>query len=191
MGDSFYEYLLKQWLFTGKQEARYWHMYNATLAGLMHHLVVRTPRRTYVAERRPDGKLHHKMDHLVWMLSHDQGRWGFFPDGTRSKVWAGAGTRRGQGSVAGTGEGVEIDRVRQGWEQEWEELGGLMCTSKGITLGPTPLWDGPDRSPSAVRKGAAGVLSLWLEGNEIRAGIFFEGGSVYADSKACTCSPQR
>jgi hypothetical protein len=55
---------------TGRQEARYRRMYNATVTGLLGQLVVRTRRHTYLAERH--GRLHHKMDHLVW-LSPKQG----------------------------------------------------------------------------------------------------------------------
>mmetsp|Transcript_80888 Transcript_80888/g.142619 ORF Transcript_80888/g.142619 Transcript_80888/m.142619 type:complete len:881 (-) Transcript_80888:124-2766(-) len=63
LGDSFYEYLLKQYLQTGRTEPRYLRMYRATLKGLTTQLLVQTPKHTYIAERQVT--LHHKMDHLA------------------------------------------------------------------------------------------------------------------------------
>jgi hypothetical protein len=65
-GDSFFEYLLKQWLLTGKKEDRYRRMYDKAMDGLKnklwHHS---TPSNFgYISEWRNGGPVH-KMDHLV------------------------------------------------------------------------------------------------------------------------------
>ncbi|KIK62059.1 glycoside hydrolase family 47 protein [Collybiopsis luxurians FD-317 M1] len=83
-GDSYYEYLLKQYLQTGKTESVYREMYQEAMQGIHTHLVHHTPRKqmTYIAELHPkdfysninldslDGfKVHHKQDHLVCFLA--------------------------------------------------------------------------------------------------------------------------
>ncbi|KNC49575.1 mannosyl-oligosaccharide 1,2-alpha-mannosidase [Thecamonas trahens ATCC 50062] len=69
LGDSFYEYLLKQWLLTSKTEPKYRRMYDETVAGIRQHLVARSTKSglTYVAERMGN-RLVHKMDHLACFL---------------------------------------------------------------------------------------------------------------------------
>eukprot|EP00906_Rhabdomonas_costata_P030244 RCo042731 len=64
MGDSFYEYLLKQHLLTNEREPRYLRMYNASVKGLLNELLVVTPKFSYVSER-VNGGLNHRMDHLA------------------------------------------------------------------------------------------------------------------------------
>jgi hypothetical protein len=44
-GDSYYEYLLKQYLQTGRSEPRYRAMYDEALSGIREFLVKRSPRR--------------------------------------------------------------------------------------------------------------------------------------------------
>jgi len=64
MGDSFYEYLLKYWLLTGKKHERYKRMYLEATRGLLSKLVRTEGERTFVADIK-NGRLDMKMDHLV------------------------------------------------------------------------------------------------------------------------------
>ena len=64
MGDSFYEYLLKYWLLTGKKHERYKRMYLESTRGLIARLVQTQGELTFVAESK-NGRLVRKMDHLV------------------------------------------------------------------------------------------------------------------------------
>ncbi|PVH95346.1 glycoside hydrolase family 47 protein [Periconia macrospinosa] len=71
-GDSYYEYLIKQYLQTSKQEPIYLEMWDEALAGVKKHLLTysKSQHFTVVAERPNgiDGRLHPKMDHLVCFL---------------------------------------------------------------------------------------------------------------------------
>ena len=69
LGDSFFEYILKQYLLTGKTEGKYKNMYNKIQKGIMSKLLVKKnpakPRQmTYVSEWKNGGTMH-KMDHLA------------------------------------------------------------------------------------------------------------------------------
>ncbi|KAM0287673.1 hypothetical protein ACHAQH_000202 [Verticillium albo-atrum] len=68
-GDSYYEYLIKQYLQTNKQEPVYQEMWDESLGGVRKHLITYSePSRFTVLGERPsglDGKLSPKMDHLV------------------------------------------------------------------------------------------------------------------------------
>lgn len=65
LGDSFYEYLLKVWILTGKQHEKYRRMYDEATKAIISQLVKKsTPSGlTYIAEK--DGSIVDKMDHLV------------------------------------------------------------------------------------------------------------------------------
>ena len=69
-GDSYYEYLLKQWLQSGKTDGRWRDMYVETVDGIMKNLVKTSSgpmKLTYIAEL--SGKSPRpKMDHLVCFL---------------------------------------------------------------------------------------------------------------------------
>jgi hypothetical protein len=71
-GDSYYEYLIKQYLQTQKQEPIYQEMWNESLNGAKKHLLTYTKNSHFtVLGERPngiEGKLHPKMDHLVCFL---------------------------------------------------------------------------------------------------------------------------
>jgi endoplasmic reticulum Man9GlcNAc2 1,2-alpha-mannosidase len=71
-GDSYYEYLIKQYLQTNKQEKVYEDMWYESLAGVRKHLVTYTePSHFTIIGERPDGlaqKLSPKMDHLVCFM---------------------------------------------------------------------------------------------------------------------------
>ncbi|EON97296.1 putative mannosyl-oligosaccharide -alpha-mannosidase protein [Phaeoacremonium minimum UCRPA7] len=71
-GDSYYEYLIKQYLQTNKQESVYLEMWDEALAGVRKHLVTYTePSHFTIIGERPDGlekALSPKMDHLVCFM---------------------------------------------------------------------------------------------------------------------------
>ncbi|KAJ7115276.1 glycoside hydrolase [Mycena epipterygia] len=78
-GDSYYEYLLKQYLQTDRTEPVYLKMYEDAMQGIHDHLVQKTPNKkfTYIAELIPTSgadwrtswALQHKQDHLVCFLA--------------------------------------------------------------------------------------------------------------------------
>ena len=69
-GDSFYEYLLKMYLFTKHDKSvdatKYRDMFDTAMRSLIDKLVLKTSESnlTYIAEFQ-DGEIYHKMDHLV------------------------------------------------------------------------------------------------------------------------------
>lgn len=71
-GDSYYEYLIKQYLQTNMQETVYLDMWVDTLAAVRRHLVTYTETAHYtIIGERPDGlkePLTAKMDHLVCFM---------------------------------------------------------------------------------------------------------------------------
>ncbi|KAI1872614.1 hypothetical protein JX265_005494 [Neoarthrinium moseri] len=70
-GDSYYEYLIKQYLQTEKQEPVYRDMWDETLKGVRKHLITYTPSGFTVLGERPNGlkgTLSPKMDHLVCFM---------------------------------------------------------------------------------------------------------------------------
>ncbi|KAH7329102.1 mannosyl-oligosaccharide 1,2-alpha-mannosidase [Stachybotrys elegans] len=71
-GDSYYEYLIKQYLQTQKSEKVYLDMWEESLKGIRKHLITYTePSGFTIVAERPDGlkqRLFPKMDHLVCFL---------------------------------------------------------------------------------------------------------------------------
>jgi len=70
-GDSYYEYLLKQWILTNQSEPVFLEDYRVAMRGVREHLVKRTNgplNLTYIAEETSSGSLYQKMDHLVCFL---------------------------------------------------------------------------------------------------------------------------
>ncbi|KAH6608639.1 mannosyl-oligosaccharide 1 [Trichoderma cornu-damae] len=71
-GDSYYEYLIKQYLQTNRQEPVYEEMWNEALAGVRKHLVTYTePSGFTIIAERPEGleyPMTPKMDHLVCFM---------------------------------------------------------------------------------------------------------------------------
>ena len=71
-GDSYYEYLIKQYLQTSKQEPIYLEMWDEALQGVRKHLVTYTEPSGYtIIGERPNGlekPLSPKMDHLVCFM---------------------------------------------------------------------------------------------------------------------------
>ncbi|XP_045154866.1 mannosyl-oligosaccharide 1,2-alpha-mannosidase IC [Echinops telfairi] len=65
LGDSFYEYLIKSWLMSGKTDLEAKNMYYEALEAIEHYLLNVSPGGlTYIAEWR-GGVLDHKMGHLA------------------------------------------------------------------------------------------------------------------------------
>lgn len=71
-GDSYYEYLIKQYLQTSQQEPVYQAMWNESLAGMKKHLITYSyPSNFTIIGERPQGltqALSPKMDHLVCFM---------------------------------------------------------------------------------------------------------------------------
>ncbi|KAH8889568.1 family 47 glycosyl hydrolase [Thozetella sp. PMI_491] len=71
-GDSYYEYLIKQYLQTGEKETIYRDMWRDALQGVRKHLITYTsPSRFTIIGERPSGIEHElspKMDHLVCFM---------------------------------------------------------------------------------------------------------------------------
>ncbi|KAK3897372.1 glycoside hydrolase [Staphylotrichum tortipilum] len=71
-GDSYYEYLIKQYLQTNKKEPVYLDMWREALRGVRKHLVTYTEHSQFtIIGERPnglDGDLSPKMDHLVCFM---------------------------------------------------------------------------------------------------------------------------
>ena len=70
MGDSFYEYLLKLWLQSGRKDSKYRRMYDEAMDGMHKLLIQKHPASglTYVGEM-DNGTLENKMDHLSCFLA--------------------------------------------------------------------------------------------------------------------------
>jgi hypothetical protein len=68
-GDSAYEYMLKTWIQGGRKEDVYRRMWDRAMDGMHEQLLRKSSPNglTYIANRI-DGKLEHKMDHLVCFL---------------------------------------------------------------------------------------------------------------------------
>jgi hypothetical protein len=66
-GDSYYEYLLKAWLQTGKAETKRRQRYAVAAQAIVRKMVKRTPRAgmAFLAELSPFGGVHAKQDHLA------------------------------------------------------------------------------------------------------------------------------
>ncbi|OCL13351.1 glycoside hydrolase family 47 protein [Glonium stellatum] len=71
-GDSYYEYLIKQYYQTSEQEPIYLEMWKEALAGVRKHMITYSkPSNLTVLAERPsglDGHIHPKMDHLVCFM---------------------------------------------------------------------------------------------------------------------------
>jgi len=65
LGDSFYEYLLKMWILTGKSHDQYRRMYVESVTGMLENLWKTTGPYSYIAEWRKAGGILRKMDHLA------------------------------------------------------------------------------------------------------------------------------
>jgi mannosyl-oligosaccharide alpha-1,2-mannosidase len=65
LGDSFYEYLLKEWLRSGKRDRQAKKLFDEAAIDIENELIKTSPGGlTYIAEYKY-GRLEHKMDHLA------------------------------------------------------------------------------------------------------------------------------
>ena len=80
MGDSFYEYLLKLWLLTGKQHEQYKRMYLESTTALLKRLLVDQRRRM------PQGATE-RVVHVP--MQHFNSPWGRYA----RHIWGGEGVR--------------------------------------------------------------------------------------------------
>ena len=91
-GDSYYEYLIKQYLQTSKEEPIYEELWDEALGGVRKHLITYSkPSQFTVLGERPDGlskKLSPKMDHLVCFMPGTiaLGATGGIPEGEAKKL---------------------------------------------------------------------------------------------------------
>ena len=79
-GDSYYEYLLKQWLFTSKTETHFWDHYAFAMKGIKKNLVQRTAQTKgksmmYLSEFTDNRQPKHKMDHLACFAAGALSTW--------------------------------------------------------------------------------------------------------------------
>ncbi|XP_054165888.1 mannosyl-oligosaccharide 1,2-alpha-mannosidase IA-like [Oppia nitens] len=69
LGDSFYEYLLKEWIQSGGKDMEARHMWDEAIAAIDKNLVQKSRSGlTYIAEMKYD-RLEHKMDHLACFIT--------------------------------------------------------------------------------------------------------------------------
>lgn len=75
LGDSFYEYLLKSWLQSGKEDNEARQMFDEAMDAAMKYLLKESPAGlTYFAEMKFE-RVEHKMDHLACF----SGKFNFIP----------------------------------------------------------------------------------------------------------------
>ncbi|KAI9296168.1 glycoside hydrolase [Neoconidiobolus thromboides FSU 785] len=72
-GDSYYEYLLKLWLQSGKTEAKYKRMYDEAIEGIKKHLIAYSLPKQYLVlgeiDLKQPNEIIPKMDHLVCFMA--------------------------------------------------------------------------------------------------------------------------
>lgn len=65
LGDSFYEYLLKAWIQSGKEDVEAREMYDDAISAITQHMIKTSPGKlVYVSDLKYD-RLEHKMGHLA------------------------------------------------------------------------------------------------------------------------------
>lgn len=65
LGDSFYEYLLKAWIQSGKEDVEARQMYDEAIAAIDQHMIKTSPGKLlYVSDLKYD-RPDHKMGHLA------------------------------------------------------------------------------------------------------------------------------
>ena len=70
LGDSFYEYLLKQFIISGKTDLGAKKLYDDAIEALENHLLYKSAQHNlwYFAEMR-NNRIEHKMDHLACFIA--------------------------------------------------------------------------------------------------------------------------
>lgn len=65
LGDSFYEYLLKAWIQSDREDDDARQMFDDAMTAIIEHMIRKSPGGlTYVSDLKFD-RLEHKMDHLA------------------------------------------------------------------------------------------------------------------------------
>ena len=157
-GDSYYEYLIKQYLQTSGEEPIYQELWNQSLAGVRKHLITYSePHHFTVLGERDNGldhKLSGKMDHLVCFMpgtialgatggltiadAKKAGKWGEKEEDEMSLAIELTKTCWGMYKVMATGLAPEITHFRLDDPPHMEEDGIL--ASKEMTDSPTASW---------------------------------------------------
>lgn len=65
MGDSYYEYLLKQWIQTGKSENRLKETWKSAMKEMMDRLIIETKGGLTLVAEEENGQVRPRMDHLA------------------------------------------------------------------------------------------------------------------------------
>ena len=69
MGDSYYEYLIKQFLQNGKRDERYKKLYVKAMNEMMDRLIVKTRQGTVFVAEENAGRRLDRMDHLACFVT--------------------------------------------------------------------------------------------------------------------------
>ncbi|CAD7966420.1 unnamed protein product [Amoebophrya sp. A25] len=69
MGDSYYEYLIKQYIQNGKRDTRYKNLFVKAMNEMMDRLIVKTNRGTIFVAEENGGRRLDRMDHLACFVS--------------------------------------------------------------------------------------------------------------------------
>ena len=159
-GDSYYEYLIKQYLQTSGEEPIYQELWNQSLAGVRKHLITYSePHHFTVLGERPEGlahKLSGKMDHLVCFMpgtialgatggltveeAKEAGRWGEKEESEMNLAIELTNTCWGMYKVMATGLAPEITHFRLA-EPPHMEVDGILA-SEEVTNDPDASWRG-------------------------------------------------
>lgn len=65
LGDSFYEYLLKAWLQSGKEDMEAREMYDEAMDAVSKHMIIKSAGGLLYASDMQFDRLDHKMGHLA------------------------------------------------------------------------------------------------------------------------------
>lgn len=65
LGDSFYEYLLKEYIRSGQTDIEARDMYVDAMSGIMQHMIVTSSNGLIYTSDMKFDRLEHKMDHLA------------------------------------------------------------------------------------------------------------------------------
>ena len=153
-GDSYYEYLLKQYLQTNNTEPAFKEMYSQAMQSVHDHLVKQTPRRnmTYIAELYTHVVGQGKVD---WTLSSKQDHLVCFFAGSLMLGATTTGLRPGvsRASIPPDLERELSEEGRRDWETGRELMDSCMKTHETKTglapeiaqFGPTEGRDHPER----------------------------------------------
>lgn len=65
MGDSFYEYLLKSWLQSGRTDTETRQMYDDAMEAIVNNMIQTSKNGLIYVANMVNNRLDHKMDHLA------------------------------------------------------------------------------------------------------------------------------